>query len=141
MMWKGFLLATLLFFGWFAVDTVCSLLGSPLQGIWYPMASGTLKHVPPDWTMKPVLAAPLYLAVFGGFWALVIGRAGLRQGLRVAALFTAFAMAPFWIVSCVSVDMYGLEISGWWLASMIYCNVVFLLFGFVGRGRAEDLYF
>lgn len=140
-LWKNFLVATFLFFGWFSVDALCSLLATPLEGIWYPAASGRLKHVPADWTAKPVLAAPLYLLAFGGFWAVVLHKAGMRQGLRVAALFTAFAMAPFWIVSCVSADLYGLEVSGWWLASMIYCNVSFLLFGLVGRGSPEDLHF
>ncbi len=63
------------------------------------------------------------------------------QGLRLAAIITAFVMAPFWIVSAISADLYKLDVNGYWLASMIYANVSFLVFGFVGRGRAEDLYF
>ena len=41
-------LALILFFGWFAADAVMSLLAQPLEGIYYPMASGGLKSMPND---------------------------------------------------------------------------------------------
>jgi hypothetical protein len=124
------------------VDGASSLLlKSPLEGVYYPLASGQLKHIPHDWTDKPSYAALLYLAVFGGLWAVLVRKAGLYTGLRVAALISAFVVVSFWVVSWVSADMYDLPLNRWWLVSMIYTNIFFFLFGFFGRGRAEDLYF
>lgn len=142
MLWKNFLFAAALFFGWLVLDSVSSLfLNSPLEGMYYPLASGRLKHMHHDWTDKWRYAAPLYLAVFGGAWFLFLRKAGLYAGARLAALVTAFVMLPFWFVSWVTMDMYELELNGWWLASMIYANVSFLLFGFFGMGRLRDLRF
>ena len=64
MLWNNLIFATTLFFGWLLFDSVGSLLGSPLEGVYYPLASGWLKSVPADWTNKPKLAAPLYLLLF-----------------------------------------------------------------------------
>jgi hypothetical protein len=115
-------LALILFFGWFAADTLMSLLAQPLEGIYYPMASGRLKSVPHDWTQKPWFGAPLYLA-------------------RLAALTTAFLMAPFWIVSVISADLHGLDVNGWWAASMAYANISFLLYSFIGDGDPGQINF
>lgn len=134
-------LALIIFFGWFALDTLASLAGRPLEGIFYPMASGRLKSIPNDWTQKAWFGAPLYLALFGAVWFFFVHREGARKGLRLAALTTAFTMVPFWVVSAVSADSYGLEVNGWWVGTMAAANLVFLLYGFVGDGRTEDLYF
>ena len=112
-----------------------------MEGIFYPAASGTIKSTPGDLSQKPWFGAPLYLAIFSIIWVFLLRKEGLMQGLRLAAIITAFVMAPFWIVSAISADLYKLDVNGYWLASMIYANVSFLVFGFVGRGRAEDLYF
>ena len=138
---RNFYFAALLFFGWFATDSVVSLLGNPLEGIYYPMASGRLKHLPHDWTQKPWFGAPLYLAVFIAIWILFVRHEGLRKGLRLAALTTAFVMAPFWIVSLISADMHSLEINTWWAWSMAYANASFMLYGFVGGGTPNELNF
>jgi hypothetical protein len=138
---RNLYIAAVLFFGWFAVDSIMSLFGNPLEGLYYPMASGRLKQLPHDWTQKPWFGAPLYLAIFATIWILFIRREGPRKGARLAALTTGFIMAPFWIVSLVSADMYGLEINSWWAWSMAYANASFLFYGFVGSGRSEDLRF
>lgn len=135
------LIALAVFFGWFIVDTLASLAGRPLEGVFYPMASGWLKSMPNDWTQKAWFGAPLYLAVFGAVWFFFVRREGMRKGLRLAALTTAFTMVPFWVVSAVSAEMYGLELNGWWLGSMACANLVFLLYGFIGDGNTRDLYF
>lgn len=142
MLWNNFRLASFLFFGWFALDSVFSIiLASPMEGIYYPAASGTLKSIPADWTSKPWFGAPMYLAIFASIWLFLVRKEGLYKGLRIAAMVTAFTMAPFWIVSSVTSDMYELDINGYWLASMIYSNITFLVFGFIGKGNIEDLYF
>lgn len=141
MLWINLKIAALLFFGWFGVDALVSIAGSPLEGIYYPMASGRLKSVGADWMDKPWFGAPLYFLVFASFWLFMMRREGAVTGARVASLFTAFLMPTFWIVSSISADLYDLKINGYWLASMIYCNLSFFLFGFVGRGSSEDLYF
>ena len=141
MLWTNLKIAAVLFFGWFVADSIASILGSPLEGIYYPMASGTLKSVPGDWTNKPWFGAPLYLTVFSSIWLFLIRNEGVYKGSRVTALFTSFSMAPFWIVSAISADMYDLDINGFWLATMIYSNVSFVVFGFLGRGNPEDIYF
>lgn len=141
MLWINLKIALLVFFGWFAVDSIVSILGKPMEGIFYPMASGRLKSIGADWTQKPWFGAPMYLTLFAGVWLSFLWRGGLLAGARIAALITAFVMPPFWIVSSVSADMYDLELNGYWLASMVYCNFSFFLSGFLGSGRAEDLYF
>ena len=142
MLWKNFILAAVLFFGWFIVDSASSiLLSSPMEGIYYPAASGTLKSLPGDWTNKPWFGAPMYLAIFASMWIFLVRKEGRHKGLRLAALATAFTMAPFWIVSSISADMSGLEINSYWLASMIYSNISFAIFGLLGKGNSEDLYF
>ena len=55
MLCNNLIFATTLFFGWLLFDSVGSLLGSPLEGVYYPLASGWLKSVPADWTNKPSL--------------------------------------------------------------------------------------
>ncbi len=140
LLWRNFLLATALFFGWLVIDSASSILfSSPLEGVYYPLTSGRLKHVPSDWTNKSTYAAGAYLAIFGVTWILFIRLAGLYAGCRLAALVTSFLMLPFWFVSWVTMDMYDLSLNGWWLASMIYANVSFFLFGFLGRGTLKDL--
>ena len=134
-------LALLLFFGWFAADTLVSLLGHPLEGVYYPMASGWLKSMPNDWSQKAWFGAPLYLAVFTAIWWFFVSREGLRKGLRLAALTTGFVMLPFWIVSLVSADLHGLEVNGWWAASMVFANITFLLYGFIGDGDPWQINF
>lgn len=57
------------------------------------------------------------------------------KGARLAALFSAFLIAPFWIVSAVTMDMYDLRINTYWLASLIYTNISFFLFSFFGDKR------
>ena len=132
MLWKNLKFATIVFFGWLLIDSMSSLLGSPLEGVYYPLASGWLKSVPTDWTNKPWFAAPLYLLLFSGIWVFFIWKEGASRGARLAALFSAFLVAPFWIVSAVTVDMYDLRINPYWLASMIYTNISFFLFAFFG---------
>ncbi|MFC1681063.1 hypothetical protein ACFL1S_04615 [Pseudomonadota bacterium] len=116
-----------------------SLLGSPLEGIYYPLASGWLKSVPADWTNKPWFAAPLYLLLFSGIWILFLWKEGALRGARLASLFSAFLVAPFWIISAVTTDMYDLRINPYWLASMIYTNISFFFFAFFGDGHRLDL--
>ena len=134
-------LALILFFGWFAADAVMSLLAQPLEGIYYPMASGRLKSMPNDWSQKPWFGAPLYLAIFAAIWLLFVRREGRRKGTRLAALTTAFVMLPFWSVSLISADMHGLDVNVWWAASMAYANIAFLLYGFIGDGDPAQINF
>jgi len=142
MIWTNFKIASVLFFGWFVIDSAFSLmLSSPLEGIYYPVASGRLKSIPGDWTNKPWFGAPMYLTIFVTIWVFFIRKEGVVKGLRLAAIITAFTMAPFWIVSLVSVNIYQLEVNRIWLVSMIYSNFSFLVFGFIGRGNLEDLAF
>ena len=137
----NFRLALILFFGWLLADSIYSLLGHPLSGIYYPLASGRLKSVATDWTTKPWYSAPVYLAAFASIWIVITRMMSVSHGLRAASLITSFVMAPFWIVSSVTMDMYDLELNGFWLASMIYSNVSFLLYAFLGDGRRKDLAF
>lgn len=142
MIWSNFKFAAVLFFGWFVLDSITSVfLGSPLEGIYYPAASGTIKSNPGDWSNKPWFGAPMYLAIFATIWMFFVRKEGLVKGLRLASIVTAFTMAPFWIVSSISADMYKLNINGYWLATMIYSNISFLVFGFIGKGSLEDLNF
>ena len=134
-------LALLLFFGWFAADTLVSLLGHPLEGVYYPMASGWLKSMPNDWTQKAWFGAPMYLVIFAAIWLFFLRQEGPRKGLRLASLTSAFAMAPFWIVSLISADSLGLELNGWWVASMVFANGVFLLYAFIGDGDPWQINF
>ena len=83
----------------------------------------------------------MYLAIFLAIWIFLIKKEGQHKGLRLAAIITAFAMARFWIVSSISADMYGLDINSYWLATMIYSNISFLIFGFIGKGNIQDLNF
>ena len=83
----------------------------------------------------------MYLLIFSSIWIFLVRKEGLFNGLRIAAIVTAFVMAPFWIVSSVSSDMYELDVNSYWLASMVYSNISFFIFGFIGRGGIEDLYF
>jgi hypothetical protein len=137
----NFKLALVLFFGWLLADSVYSILGNPLSGIYYPLASGRLKSVAVDWSTKPWFSAPIYLAAFACIWIVLTKIMRITNGLRAASLVTAFVMAPFWIVSSVTMDVYNLELNGYWLASMIYSNISFLLYAFLGDGKPEDLVF
>ena len=139
MLWKNLKLAATIFFGWLLFDSFSSLLGSPLEGVYYPLASGWLKSAPADWTNKPWFAAPLYLLLFSGIWVFFVWKEGYPRGARLAALISAFLVAPFWIVSAVTTDMYDLWINPYWLASMIYTNISFFLFAFFGGKRRLDL--
>ncbi len=142
MIWTNFKIAAILFFGWFVLDSLSSVfLGSPMEGIYYPAASGRLKSIPLDWSNKPWFGAPMYLVIFAAIWIFFVRKEGVVKGLRLASIVTAFAMAPFWIVSSVSADMYQLDINGYWLATMIYSNVSFFVFGFFGKGTLDDLNF
>lgn len=143
MLWNNFRLAVVLFFGWFLVDSLASIFFTPIEGIYYPMASGTDRNIMRfvDWSNKPPLSAPLILLAFSSIWIFFIRKAGLYNGLRVSALLTTFAMLPFWVVSSVTADMYNFEVNGYWLASMIYSNISFFIFGLIGKGDLEDLYF
>ena len=142
MLWGNFKIAATLFFGWFFLDSAASIfLGTPIEGIYYPAASGTIKSIPGDWSDKPWFGAPMYLTIFSAIWVLFVRKEGLYKGLRIASIITAFTMAPFWIVSSISADIYQLEINSYWLATMIYSNISFLVFGFVGRGKVEDMSF
>ncbi len=134
-------LALLLLFGWFAADTLVSLLGRPLEGVYYPMASGRLKSMPNDWTQKAWFGAPMYLVIFAAIWLFFLRKEGPRKGLRLASLTSAFLMAPFWIVSLISADMLGLDLNGWWVASMVFANCVFLLYAFIGDGDPWQINF
>lgn len=138
MLWNNLIFATTLFFGWLLFDSVGSLLGSPLEGVYYPLASGWLKSVPADWANKPKHAAPLYLLLFLGVWVYFLWQEGLRKGSRIATLISAFLVAPFWIVSAVSTDMYDLHINSYWLVSLIYANISFFLFAFFGNRNRLD---
>lgn len=139
---KNFLVAAVTFFAWLFADSASSLLlDRPLPGIYYPMESGTLKSVGRDWSKRSRWGAPIVLAAFAGMWALLINRTGIGTGLRLAALISAFVMVPFWVVTLASADLYDLSLNGYWVASMVYANVSFLLYGFVGRGRAKNLSF
>ena len=139
-MWTNFKIASILFFSWFALDTASSVfLNSPMDGIYYPAASGKLKSIPADWTNKPWFGAPMYLTIFASIWVFFVRKEGVIKGLRLAAIVTAFTMAPFWIVSFISADIYQLDINGFWLATMVYSNISFLIFGFIGKGDLEDL--
>jgi hypothetical protein len=130
-----------LLFGWLGVDAIVSLLGNPLEGVYYPLASGRLKSMPHDWTQKSAFGAPLYFAVFAATWFFFVRREGPRRGSRLASLVTTFVLAPFWIVSVLSADLYGLDVNAWWAASMAYANISFLLYGFVGDGDPGALRF
>ena len=142
MLWGNFKIAAILFFGWFMLDSASSiLLSSPMEGIYYPAASGTIKSNPGDWSYKPWFGAPMYLAIFSAIWVFLVRKEGLYKGLRIASIITAFTMAPFWIVSSISADMYQLDINNYWLATMIYSNISFFVFGFIGKGNIEDLNF
>lgn len=142
MLWSNFKIAAVLFFGWFILDSASSIfLGSPIEGIYYPAASGIIKSNPGDWSNKSWFGAPLYLSIFSAIWIFFVRKEGKYKGLRLAAIVTAFTMAPFWIVSSISADMYALDINSYWIATMIYSNISFFIFGFVGRGNIEDLDF
>jgi len=142
MLWNNFKIAAALFFSWFIVDSVSSIfLRSPLDGIYYPLTSGRLRHIPRDWTDKTCFEAPLYLFLFSIIWLFFIRKEGTYKGMRLAAIFTSFILAPFWIVSSVSASMYGLDINIYWLLTMIYSNISFLVFGFIGNGNIDDLNF
>lgn len=144
MMWKNLLIAAALFFGWLVVDSIASIAGQPLEGVHYPMQSRRMLSNVYDehnWTEKTRYIAPFFLAVFAVLWWYLMRRAGRFDGTRVAAIITAFVMVSFWVVPAVSADMYELELNGYWLASMMYCNAVFFLYGFIGRGTIEDMYF
>ncbi len=142
MIWTNFKIAAILFFGWFVLDSLSSVfLGSPMEGIYYPAASGRLKSIPLDWSNKPWFGAPMYLVIFAAIWIFFVRKEGVVKGLRLASIVTAFTMAPFWIVSSVSADMYQLDINGYWLATMIYSNISFFIFGFLGKGTLDDLHF
>lgn len=142
MLLTNFKIAAVLFFGWFVLDSMSSIiLGSPMEGIYYPAASGTIKGSSGDWTNKPWFAAPMYLAIFSAIWIFFVKKEGPYKGLRLASIVTAFAMAPFWIVSAISADIYNMDINGYWLATMIYSNISFFIFGFIGKGRLEDMNF
>jgi hypothetical protein len=142
MLGGNFKLAAVLFFGWFILDSASSIIfSSPFEGIYYPAASGAIKSIPGDWTHKPWFGAPLYLCLFASIWIFFVRVEGMHKGLRLAAIVTAFVMAPFWIVSSISADMYQLDVNGYWLASMIYANVSFFTFGLLGHGKAGDLDF
>ena len=137
----NFKLALLLLFGWLIADSLYSILGQPLSGIYYPLASGRLKSVAVDWSAKSWFSAPVYLAAFASVWIVFTKVMQINNGRRAASLVTGFVMAPFWIVSSVTTDMYDLELNGYWLASMIYANLSFLLYAFIGEGRQKDLAF
>ncbi len=137
----NFKLALVLLFGWLLADSVYSILGNPLSGIYYPLASGRLKSLPEDWSTKPWYSAPIYLFAFASIWIVLTQIMQISQGDRAAALVTAFAMAPFWIVSSLTMDLYNLGLNGYWLASMIYANVAFFLYAFFGDGKRDDLAF
>jgi len=139
MFWKNLQFATTIFFGWLLIDSVSSIVGSPLEGVYYPLASGWLKSVPADWTNKPWFSAPLYLFLFSSIWTFFMWKDGVRQGARLAAFVSAFVLAPFWIVSAVSADMYDLRINSYWLASLIYANISFFLFALLGNRARMDL--
>ncbi len=140
MLRKNVIFAAVLFFGWLLADSIASLVfGSPLPGVHYPLASGTLKYAPYDWTDRSLTEAPLFLAAFGALWWFLLRRGS--GGLRAASLISAFLVAPFWIVSAITADLYRLDLNGWWLASMLYANLSFLVYGFLGSGRAGDLRF
>jgi hypothetical protein len=142
MPWNNFKIAAVLFFGWLMLDSVSSIfLSSPMDGIYYPAASGTIKSHSGDWSNKPWFGAPLYLVIFSCIWFFFVKKEGVYKGLRLAAIVTSFTMAPFWIVSVISADMYELTINSYWLITMIYSNISFLIFGFIGRGNIEDLHF
>lgn len=152
MIWKNLQIAVFVFFAWLIADAASSLLSAPLDGVYYPLESGRIKRSifgfrlgiateAGDWTDKRQFAALFFLLMFGAVWWLFVRREGAYKGTRIAALISAFLMAPFWIVTSVSADLYDLSINGYWLASMVYCNVSFFLYGFIGRGNTEDLYF
>jgi hypothetical protein len=61
--------------------------------------------------------------------------------MSITAIVTASAMAPFWIVSSLSADMYQLDTNNYWLMTMIYSNFSFFAFGFSGKGNIEDINF
>jgi len=82
----------------------------------------------------------MYLAVFTSLWVVLVRKEGLT-GLRVAAIITAFTILPFWVVSAVTADMYELTINKLWLYTMVYSNLSFFIFGFMGKGSLEDLNF
>ena len=92
----NFKLALVLLFGWLLADSVYSILGNPLSGMYYPLASGRLKSVPTDWTTKPWYSAPVYFAAFACIWILFSHLVRVSKGLRAASLVTALVMAPFW---------------------------------------------
>lgn len=64
---------------------------------------------------------------------------GLPGGARLASFVSAFLVAPFWIVSAESADMYELDLNPYWLTSMIYANVSFLLSALFGGKPRLDL--
>jgi hypothetical protein len=133
MLRKNLTLALLLFFGWLVLDSICSLMGKPLGGIYYPLASGRLKSVPVDWSVKTEFAAPLYFLLFASLWGFFVRFAGVVNGSRPAALISAFLTLPFWIVPTLAADLYDLEINKYWLVSMFYVNISFFLHGCVSK--------
>jgi len=150
MLWKNLQIALLVFFAWLLADAAWSLFSSPLDGVYYPIESGRLKRSlfgfriglgSGVWTDKHHYSALFGLVIFGSLWWFFMRREGAYKGARIAALISAFLVAPLWVVTAVSADMYELDVNGYWLASMIYCNVSFFLYGFFGRGTTEDLYF
>ena len=150
MLWRNLQIALFVFFAWLLADAAWSLFSSPLDGVYYPIESGRLKGGLSGfrfysgsgvWTDKHQYSVLFALAMFGSIWWFFMRREGAYKGARIAALISAFLVAPLWVVTAVSADMYELDVNGYWLASMIYCNVSFFLYGFFGRGTTEDLYF
>lgn len=144
MLYRNLIVALLLFFGWLGADAIVSLLGNPLDGVHYPMQSPRMRAVvysETSWIDKTSFTALFFLVMFGLLWWFFIRQAGMLKGARVASIITAFTMLSFWFVPAVSADLHDLELNGWWLASMIYCNIAFFLYGFLGRGSIDDMHF
>ena len=44
-------------------------------------------------------------------------------------MITALAIPTWWVVPLLGADLYGVSLNWWWLGSLAYANVVFLLVG------------
>jgi hypothetical protein len=117
-----FYFATVLFFGWLIIDSASSiLLSRSLEGV-YLTVGGKL--------------VPFNLIVFVVIWFISYL---IEGGFRAAAFISSLLLPPFWVVPLVTADMHDLKLNYFWLVSMIFSNVIFLIFAFFGKGTKKDL--
>jgi hypothetical protein len=135
-------LAAALFFSLFIIDSVSSIfLSRPLEGVYYPVSGKLPLYVERDWTNRSSSPAPFHLAFFAFIWFMCCLIQKPEGGLRTAAFISSVLIPMYWVVPLMGAELYGLKLNYLWLASMIFSNVIFLIFAFIGKGTINDLFF